>query len=513
MNIQTERIENHRARLTVEVTDKQWKQAKKEAAAALSSRYNIPGFRKGKAPYRIIAKYIGEDSIISDAIDQLGRGLYPQVLEEAEVEPYAAGTIEDFQMEPQPTFVYTVPLSPQVDLGDYQSVRVDYEEPEISDEAINEVLSNLQQEHALVEESANPIQAGDRVTFDIDSTFADGEERPLDDDDDNDEDEDDVVAYKGDTFIQREDIELKLDPEQEPILPGFIDALVGASAGDELEFELTVPDDDEDYEDVGGRKVQFSVIVHKVENITLPELTDDFAARVTEDEDEPLTLLQIRMRIRENMEEEARDKAREAYIDQMVDEIAAQAEIAYPEDMVEDRIDAMLAQLNQQLAQQGLSIEVYQQITGASDESLREEYREEARKAVERSLVFGEVVNAQDIQVTAEEIDAKVDETLDELGMSDNAEVRQLFDQPQQRNNIAQNLLYERAVDMLMKIGKGESLETANDDTSAEDAEAEETTSDAPSASTDTNPETDDAEVVTATSTDNQAESVDEDKE
>lgn len=507
MNIQTERIENHRARLTVEVTDKQWKQAKKEAAAALSSRYNIPGFRKGKAPYRIVAKYVGEDSIISDAIDQLGRGLYPQVLEEAEIEPYAAGTIEDFQTEPQLTFVYTVPLSPEVDLGDYQSIRVDYEEPEISDEAINEVLSKLQQEHALVEESANPIQAGDRVTFDIDSTFADGEERPLEDD------MKDVVAYKGDTFIQREDVELKLDPEQEPILPGFIDALVGASAGDELEFELTVPDDDEDYEDIGGRKVQFSVIVHKVENITLPELTDDFAARVTEDEDEPLTLLQLRMRIRENMEEEARDKAREAYIDEVVDEITAQAEVAYPEEMIEGRIDTMLEQLNQQLAQQGLSIEVYQQITGASDESLREEYREDARKAVERSLVFGEVINAQNIYVTDEEIDAKVDQTLDELGMSDNEEVRQLFDQPQQRNNIAQNLLYERAVDMLMKIGKGEPLETANDDTSAEDVEAEATASDAPSASTDTDPETDDAEVVAATSTDNQAESVDEDKE
>ena len=177
MNIQTERIDNHQARITVEVEPERWQKAKKQAARGLSRRYKIPGFRKGKAPYSVIKRYVGEAPIIEEAMETMGNEVYREALESSDVDPYTAGNLEDFQLEPQPTYVFTVPLVPEVEPGDYRSVRVEYNEPEITDEDVDNTMRRLQQQEALVEEKDGPIAEGDRVTLDIHSEFADGDER------------------------------------------------------------------------------------------------------------------------------------------------------------------------------------------------------------------------------------------------------------------------------------------------------------------------------------------------
>lgn len=456
MNIQTERLENHTARFTVEIEPTQWEQAKKDAAREISKQIRVKGFRKGKAPYGMVVRTIGEAPIIEEAMESLGNEVYREVINNAEFEPYAAGSLEDFKLEPQPTYIFTVPLAPEIDLGNYRDVRVDYEKPEITDEEVNQMMRQYQQQEALVEDSANPIQSGDRVTMDIESEFIDGPEAP---ENDEDIDEDDETPYKGDTFIHQHDATLNLDPENEPILPGFIEALVGANKDETVEFDLTIPEDDEVFrEEIRGRKVHFEITINDIKNVTLPELNDELAARITENEDEPLTLLQLRMRARERLQQQAERQADQEYTDKVLDKIAEGATLSYPEIMVIDRIHDMIHDLDHELHQQGMDLETYQRVMGITHEDLHERYEESAIESLERSLVLGEVLVQEGIQVNADDVAAEIEDRLSQFG--DQADIfRQYFDTEHQRSVIANNILFERVMERLTKIGKGEPLD------------------------------------------------------
>ena len=141
--LRTERLENHKAQFTVEIEQEQLEVAKKKAARRLSHQVNIRGFRKGKAPYRIIANFLGEAAIIEEAVELLGNDIYKSALDDSEVNPYGPGALEDFSLDPKPTFVFTVPLQPEVELGDYRSIRKEYEEPEVEDEQVDEADGTL----------------------------------------------------------------------------------------------------------------------------------------------------------------------------------------------------------------------------------------------------------------------------------------------------------------------------------------------------------------------------------
>lgn len=465
MNIQTEQLDNHRARLTVEIEPKRWEDAKLKAARQLSKRVNIPGFRKGKAPYRILVNYIGEAPIIEQAMEDLGNKVYKDALDQSEVKPYTSGSLEDFQLEPQPTYVFSVPLEPEVELGDYREVRLDYTAPEVTDDEFERAMRQLQQQEAETEElEEGPVAEGHRVTVDIHSEFADGEERPeIDEADDEEDEEDENVAYLGDQFFHRHDAAINLDPENEPVLPGFVAAMVGAELDGTHEFELTIPEDDEDYEGIQGRKVKFSVHVKKIESVNLPEMNDEFAAKVTEDEDEPLNLEQLRDRIRENLEQEKVRRSEDEYANQVLDEIVTISSVKYPEEMVEDRIEDMLKEFEGQLSRQNIDLETYFQITGTQKSDLQAQYRPDAEKSLTRSLVLGEIVQNEDVKVPAAKVDAQIDDMLKQFG--EQAEMfRQFLDTPQQRQNIINNLLYEAVMKRLVKIGRGESLDDEDED-------------------------------------------------
>lgn len=452
MNIQTERLENHSARLTVEVEVSQWEQAKKDAAAELSKKYRIPGFRQGKAPYNIVVRYLGEAVVVESAVDTLGKALYPEALEASKVEPIAAGNIEDFKLEPSPTFFYTVPLAPEIDLGEYRAIREDFEAPVASDDDVQKALRNMLQREAEVTETEEAIQVGDRVTVDVHSDFVDGPEEDA-------EGIEDGVPRKGDSFTHEHDAELNLDPENEPILPGFINALVGKKAGEDAEFELEVPADNTNYvEAVRGRKVHFNIGIKKVQNVKLPELNDEFAAKVTEKEETPLNLEQLRERTKEELQKEMERVSLTNYANKVLDKIVEQAKVSYHEVMVHDRIHELIEELDGNLRQQGITLETYQKVTGITHEQLHEQYHETAEGQLARSLVMGEVLVKEGITVTDEDVLGEINKTLAAFG--ENADqFRRFFDTPQQRSRIANTVLYDRLMERLAKIGKGESLD------------------------------------------------------
>lgn len=498
MNIQTERLENHTARFTVEIETEQWEQAKKTAASEISKQIRVKGFRKGKAPYKMVVRAVGEGAIVEEAMEKLGNDVYREIIETAEYEPYAAGSLEDFQLEPQPTYIFTVPLVPEINLGDYREVRLDYVTPEVSDEDLDAAMRQVQQQEALVEDSVNPVQSGDRVTISIHSEFTDGPEAS--DDDDEETDDTDNIPKKGDEFIHQHGATVNLDPEDEPVLHGFIEALVGANAEETVEFDLTIPDDEKYREGVRERNVHFEVTVENIQNVTLPELNDELAARLTKGDDEEkeaLTLLELRAKTREELQVQANRNAEGAYSDEVLEKIAEGSSLSYPEVMVVDRIHDMINDLDQNLQQQGMDLESYQKMMGITHEDLHEQYEEDAVKSLERTLVLGEVLVQEKVQVTAGDIEAEVNKNLAQFG--EQADLfRQFFDTDEQRSRIANTILFERVMGRLAKIGKGEPLD---EEESGEDAEATVTTEE-PEATVDVVESTEDEAPETAVDSD-----------
>lgn len=454
MNIQTERLEDHTARFTVEVDVTRLDGAKQVAARRLAKRVNIPGFRKGKAPYRILANYIGEGAILEDAIEVLGSEVYKESLDQSDLQPYGPGSLEDFKIEPAPTFTFVVPLQPTVNLNDYRAIRLEYTPPTVEDREVDGTLRLLQEQHAVIEESHKPVAPGDRITVDIHSHFIDNEAESTETETEGAETKSD-----DDTLIHRHDMQILLtdDPDRE-LSPGFNKAVEGATVGETREFELSYPDDKDEYEDLAGRRAHFEVAVKKIETVTLPALNDDFVARVTSEEEKPLTLLELRIRVRENLQKSAETRANSEYALKVLDKMIEQATIGFPEALVHDQIETILKRMDNDLRQRGLTLDDYMTISNKNRDDLNQEYRETAIKAIQRSLMLREVLLTENVEVSDERVNEQISTILTRFGdQSEN--VRPLFNEPAMRDNVKNELLEEHVMERIAAIGKGEAPE------------------------------------------------------
>jgi len=479
LNIRTERLEDHTARVTVELEDARLDQAKKQAAQKISEKVNVPGFRRGKAPYRLLVNYVGEAAILEEAVDLLSNELYKEVLPQTDVDPYGPGSFVDFKPTP-PTFIYVVPMQPTVDLKDYRSLRLEYAPPSIEDRDVDMALRNLREEQAVVEPSFQPVAAGNRVTLDIHSHIMEEKEVTSEADEEGEAhdhaDEADTHDHQhGEPFMHDHDAMFILDADGEPV-PGFNDALVGAAEGETRMFELAIPDDAEKYEGAAGKRVHFTITVKKIEVVTLPELSDEFAARVTKDEEAPLTLLQLRMRMRENLEKSAGDQYREEFLREAIDKFAEQAGIAFPEVMIADQVEEFMQDLDQRLRRQGITLKDYMSIYRKSAEDMFADYRPMAEQTIKRSLILRELVSSEGLQVSNESINAEVERVVGRFDADRQDDIRKMFDAPQMRDSVANDLLREQVIDRIIAIAKGEAPELATEP--AEAVEAGNSTSD-----------------------------------
>lgn len=461
MNIQTEHLEDHTARFTVEIEPERLDKAKQTAARELAKKVNIPGFRKGKVPYHILVQYVGEASIVQDAVDDLSQEIYRETIEQSDITPYGPGSWHDFKLEPTPTFIYTVPLQPTVETGDYRAVRLPFEAREVTDNMLEAAMKRLQEQEALTEESSQPAQIGNRVTVDIHSEFAD--DPPDSPDEEGEQVVDEAAAKprfpeKGESFIHEHDAPVTLDTDDDPILPGFCAALLGAAVGQELEFELSIPAEYEAFEEAAGRAVKFHVTVKKIEVVTLPTLNDDLAARITQSEEEPLTLLQLRVRMRENMQKELERRGRSDYANQVLDEMVKIARIAYPEAMVNEQIDGMIEDLEGRLRQQGITLDTYLKVTGKTQDDIRAEYYDSAVNIIRRSLVLSEIARAENIQIADSDVDAQIEEMVQQFGEQAD-QFRNMFKTPTMISSIRNDLYQQRVLDRIVEIAKGEITE------------------------------------------------------
>lgn len=457
MNINTEILDSHEAKLTVVVEPENYEGAKKRAARQLAKKYKIPGFRPGKAPYAVVQKHLGEGAITEQAIGNLIDDIYPKALEEADIKPYGPGSLEEMSTLDPPTFEFLVPLLPEVKLSDYKQVRIEYSPKEVAEENIQEVIENLRESQAGIETVERTVEEGDMVYIVL-SGKRKGEEDP--------EKQVLLEERRYPVIVEKEDS----DQDTEYPFPGFSRKLIGLNVGDKKKFQYTFKDDYE-FEDLRGVTGVYNVSIEEIKGRSLPEVNDEFAKSVGNYE----TLEELREEIQQTLAEQFESDQLSEYDSKIIDQLVEESNIKFPPQMLEDEIDDFIHDLEHQLSHQGLNIDVYLQSRSLEMSELRDEVREQAEARMKRGLILTEVAGAEEITIPNEEIKARVQKTIQEVAayyseeeanrLGSGANLESL------RNRIATDEVISRTLKLLRDIAMGKAEEEAiqQDDSGAEE--------------------------------------------
>lgn len=404
LNVKVEPKENRQLTMTIEVEQARVDDELRKAARKVAGQYRVPGFRPGKAPYSVLVQYVGLPTLFSEFIEPLGEELYKQALEQEEIEPYAQAALDVSSLEPL-TYELTIPLEPEIDLGDYRALRVDPPAVEITDEEIEAELARLQEEQSEWQDVTRPSQWGDTMVIDVKSVIIP---------DENDEAEAAEEIAEESIVLDETEWDVTLD-EDNPLEPaGFDEELLSMSAGEEKEFLLSWPEDSRSI--YKGKQARFNVKVHKVQGFEAPPLDDEFAQLIGPDFE---TLEDLKNHLRETLQEQRKDEAEDQFLTDALDKLVEQSTLNYPPAVVEDQIDSMVQEFERQLRQFGMDgIDAFLERTGETLENYRESMRPEAENAAKRSLVISELYRLEGIEVSDEEIKERIDAM---LGIGDTA--------------------------------------------------------------------------------------------
>ncbi|MCW5849244.1 MAG: trigger factor [Anaerolineae bacterium] len=371
MNVTQQGIEDHQTILQIEVEPERVQRAMQQAARKLSQRYRIPGFRPGKAPYNIVLQMLGKDQVFDAALDDLGGQVYKEAVEQAALDPFAPGRIEVVTREPL-TIKALVPLKPDVDPGDYKNVRVVIDDPEVTEDDVEEIVENLQAEQATWTPVERPAQLEDRVTMHANGTV-DGEQM---------------------FHVHDEEVWLVEDNFKE-FPAGFLDEVVGMSSGDSREFDLTYPEDAE-HEALRGKTAHFEVEIRDVKERELSELDDEFAAGLGLGGVSTLDELRERIRINEGVRR-ARD-ARDQLEDKVLTAVAEQAVIKYPPIMVAAELEDEMERQAETMQRMGFTLENYLRFTNMTPDQFRAQLAPTVERRIQRSLLMDAIAKREEVE-------------------------------------------------------------------------------------------------------------------
>ena len=382
MSLQVEKLEKNMAKLTIEVPAEELEKAMQNAYLRAKNRITIPGFRKGKAPRKMIEQMYGKGIFLEDAANALIPEQYSKALEECDLEIVSQPEIDVTQIEPGKAFIFTaeVAVKPEVTLGEYKGLEVPKSETEVTDEEIEAELKKEQEKNSrTITVEDRGAENGDIATIDFEG-FVDG------------------TAFEGGKGT---DYPLTLGSGS--FIPGFEDQLVGAKAGDHVEVNVTFP---EEYQskDLAGKAAVFQCDVKKVETRELPELDDDFAQDVSEFD----TLAEYKEDIKKNLTERKEKEARTAKENAAVDKAIENAQMEIPDAMIETQISQMLDDFSRRMQSQGLTMEQYMQFTGMTADKMREEMKPQALKRIQTRLVLEKIAETENIQPSEEEVNEEI---------------------------------------------------------------------------------------------------------
>ena len=391
MSLQVEKLEKNMAKLTIEVSAEDLDKAMEKAYQKQKSRISLPGFRKGKAPRKMIESMYGKGVFMEDAVNSLVPQEYTKALGECDLEIVSQPEINVTQMEPGKALIFTadVAVKPEVTLGDYKGVEVPKSEITVTDEEVDAEVKKEQDKNArtvAVEDRA--AANGDITTIDFEG-FVDG------------------VAFDG-----GKGTDYALTLGSGTFIPGFEDQLVGSKAGDHVEVKVTFP---EEYQakELAGKEAVFQCDVKKIETKEVPELDDEFAKDVSEFD----TLAEYKEDVKKKLTEKKEKEARTAKENAAVDKAIENAQMDIPELMTKTECRQMMDDFSRRMQQQGLSMEQYFQFTGQSMDKMMEDMKPQALKRIQTRLVLEKVAEAENIQPSEEEITEEIQKMADAYKM------------------------------------------------------------------------------------------------
>ena len=395
MKVELIKTEGNKVNFKLTVDNDKFEAAITKAYNKTKGKYNIPGFRKGKAPRKVIETHYGKGVFYSDAIDIVFPEVYPAAIDELNIDPIDMPSIdvEEISKDNGLVMLVDVEVKPSFELGQYKGVEVEKVEETVNDELINARLEEMREKNSRLVSVDREIANGD--TANIDFEGFDGE-----------------VAFEGG---KGEKYDLVIGSGS--FIPGFEEQLVGKKAGEEVEVNVTFP---EEYhaENLAGKPVVFKVKINDVKVKELPELNDEFAADTTEFN----TLEELRADVTAKAQEEAKTNAKNVIRNRVIEAVVANTEVEVPEVMVKHEIDNQINELAYQLQYQGFGMEQFLQMTGKTMEQFKADFakdrRDEAVKNVKTSLVIEAIAKAEDVQVSEEEVDAEVQKMADAYNMT-----------------------------------------------------------------------------------------------
>jgi trigger factor len=427
LKIETQALENHRVKLTVEFDSSTMDEYKRHAARSLAGRMKIPGFRPGKAPYAVVVRQVGEAALIEEAIDHLINEEYENIIKESEIHPYSAGKVENITSFDPPIFEIVVPLEPVTNLGDYHSIRRDYEAPITGEAQVDEVLDNLRDRQAVLEPADRPALNGDVVSVRMSAERMNPEEGQ----------QTNLVEEGPYTFRIRSD---EHPAQDEWPFPGFSAQLIGLSAGEGKSF-LHQFDQEAKFEDLRGVEANYHVNVEEVKSRLLPDLDDDFAKSVGDYTD----LEALKAEILTGLSDQAQNGYDETYDEAILGELIELSDIQYPPEMVEAEQKTIVDNFKHRLEERGSDLNVYLKARQMDMDGLMEEAKPAAEGQVKRSLVLLALAKAEDLKVEEAELQNATIQTLQQLNQSlKPGDARRLSDE-RVINNLVGNLM----IDML----------------------------------------------------------------
>lgn len=388
--------EGNKVTLKITVDNNKFEEAVNKAYNKTKGKYNIPGFRKGKAPKVVIETQYGKGVFYNDAIDMLFPEVYPEAIKELNIDPIDRPDldIEEISKDNGLVMVVNVEVKPEFELGAYKGIEISKVDNTVSEEDVEARLNEMVNRNArLTSVEDKALENGDIAVIDFEG-FENG------------------VAFEGG---KGENYNLVIGSNT--FIPGFEDQLVGKKAGEEVEVNVTFP---ETYhaENLAGKPVVFNVKVNDVKVKEVPALDDEFAKDTTEFE----TLAELRADVKAKLEEQAKNAADAEMRNALVEKVSANTEVEVPEAMVQHQIDNMLMELNYQLQYQGLNLEQLLQMTGRGLDELREERRADAERLVKSSLVLEAIAEKENVEAN----DADVDAELEKMAAMYNMEVEKI---------------------------------------------------------------------------------------
>lgn len=441
MNLQVEPLDTHEVRLTITVDEDVLNKARRDTLKNLAKQVRIPGFRPGMAPQAAVIRAIGGEEVLNaEVVDQVAREVYPKALDASGIEPYGPGAIEEVKQDPY-QLIARIPLEPAVDLKDYKSIRVPFPEITVTDDEIEQQLQYLREENAVVQQVERPAELGDLVEADIHGHTEEEE-----------------------VFHTNSKRGVVVDDERFGV-PGLAALIVGLSAGDGREDTITLPDDF-GVEALRGKDVHIHIDVKRVSSRALPEINDELAQAASSFS----TLAELREDLRKNLQSYKERQATQEYAVQVLDTFTELAEVKYPPQFVEDRLNDYLADFKEDIREQeGLPFEEWLKLQGKTEKDVKDELRGNAESRGKRGLVMRQLGIDEKLNVSDDEIAMEVEMTAMRYGQRQD-EVRKVLSQADTRSTVKNNILSNKVMDRMVKLAKGEADAPVQPQTDAQPA-------------------------------------------